>query len=178
MDAAPNLVTCDWCKCTVSKKKIEKHKISSCPKAPAEIIAARPKRPDNKSNYHSWLRAIEERIATRPDSPSTRFCFEVDPNPDRLSTTPSSQDRQINRKARIARYNETGNVFHVHDVLVKGGSYHHHLRAYCEYCHRTIEVDANGPWEMPKFAEEWACKLALLEHLRLDDARPYHSPAH
>jgi hypothetical protein len=176
MDAAPNLVTCDWCKCPVSKRKIEKHKISSCPKAPPEIIAARPKRPDNITNYHSWLRAIEERIANRPDSPSARFRFEVDPNPDRLRTTPSPQDRQINSKATVT---QSGNgVFYVHNVLSSGGSWHHALWADCQYCHRTIEVNANGPSDMPQFAKDEACRLALREHLRVDDARPYHSPAH
>jgi hypothetical protein len=176
MDATPNLVTCDWCKCPVSKKKIEKHKISSCPKAPAEIIAARPKRPDNKSNYHSWLRAIEERIATRPGSPRTRFRLEVDPIPDRLPTTPSIQDRQINRHATVTKF---GNgVFHVSRVLDSGGLWNHSFEVECKYCHRTIKVNATGPSDMPQFAKDEACRLALLEHLRIDDARPYHSPAH
>ncbi len=176
MDTTLNLVTCDWCKCQVSKKKIEKHKVSSCPKAPAEIIAARPKRPDKKSNYHSWLRAIEEMIATRSGSPSTRFSFEVDPTPDHLPTTPSAQDRQINPKATVARLDN--GVFKVIDVLSSGGEWQHPLRMECKYCHRTIELNANGPSDMPQFAKDEACRLALLEHLRTENAHPYHSPAH
>jgi hypothetical protein len=175
MDNTPNLVTCDWCKCPVSKKNIEKHKVSSCPKAPAEIIAARPKRPDKNFNSYSWWRSLEEMIAARPGSPSTRYRFEVDPAPDRLPTTPSTQDRKINTKASVTR---SENVFYVHDVLSSRGLWQHNLQADCKYCHRSIKVIANGPLNMPKYAEEWARELALLEHLRMDDARPYHSPAH
>jgi hypothetical protein len=174
MDTTPNLVTCDWCKCQVSKKKIDEHKVSSCPKAPAEIIAARPKRPNQKFNYYSWWRSLEQMITARSGSPSTRHRFEVDPTPNTLPTTPSIQDRQINPKAIVTRL-ENG-VFKVNDVLSSGGEWHHPLRMECKYCHRTIEVNANGPSDMPQFAKDEACRLALLEHWRLDDARPHHSP--
>jgi len=154
MDATPNLVTCEWCNCPVGKKKIEKHKTLSCPKAPAEIIANRPKRPDKKSNYHSWLRAIEERITGRPQNSASRFHFEVDPNPDRLSTTPSPQDRQINPEATVIRIED--GVFHVHRVLSSGGLWDHPLQVECGYCHRTIKVNARGPSDMQKFAKDEA----------------------
>jgi hypothetical protein len=177
MDTTPNLVICDWCQCPINKKKIEKHKASKCPKAPAEIIVARQKRPTRKLPYFSLVQMMEEMIAASPKrSASTRFGLEVDPTPDRFPTTPSIQDRQINPKATVTRL-ENG-VFKVNDVLSSGGEWHHPLRMECKYCHRTIEVNANGPSDMPQFAKDEACRLALLEHWRLDDARPHHSPAH
>ena len=155
----PDIVACDWCQCSVSKKNLEKHKISRCPKAPEEIIAARPKRSPRAFFRFPFL-------VVHPESPA----------PDRLPTTPSSQDRQINREVEVYRSGE--GVFYVQSVLASGGSWSYSLTVECEHCHRTIKVNGNGPSDMPQFAKDEACRLALLEHLRTEDARPYHSPAH
>lgn len=164
MDTTPHLVTCDWCKCSVSKKKIDKHKALKCPKAPAEIIAARPK-PQQQAGFRVKIK----------DGNLTLF-YPESPASDRLPTTPTPQDRQINPEARVSRSGDGS--FYVHNVLSAGGSWHHPLQVECQHCHHMIELKANGPCDMPKFAQDEACRLALLEHLRIDDARPYHSPAH
>jgi hypothetical protein len=149
MDTTPNKVICDWCKCPVSETNIEKHKTLRCPNAPAEIIAARPERPPRGS-----FRIFFNLVSPEP------------PAPDRLPTTPSSQDRQINRKAEV--YRSRDGVFYVHSVLSSGGLRSYSLKAECEYCHHTIEVTGNGPSVLPQFAKDEACRLALLEHLRKD----------
>jgi len=164
MDTTPDLVTCDWCKSPVSKKKIDKHKTLKCPNAPAEIIAARPK-PQKQVGFRVKIK----------DGNLTLF-YPESPAPDRLPTTPSPQDRQINHEATVTRFGD--GVFHVYRVLSSGGSWNHPLEVECKFCHRTIKVNADGPLNMPQFAKDEACRLALLEHLRMDDARPYHSPAH
>ena len=176
MDAKPDLATCDWCKCLVGKKKIEKHKALNCSKAPAGIIAARPKLIANKSKPKRDFSERSQKMfrVKIEDGEITFDCQDPKPpTPDRLPTTPSSQDRQINPDVTVTRIEE--GVFHVHRLLFLGGSWNHTLQVECEYCHRTIIVNAFGPSEMQKFATDEACRLALIEHLRKDDV---HSLKH
>jgi len=178
MDATPNLVTCDWCKCQVGKDKLSKHKTSKCPNAPAVLVAARTKQ---KRPWTQPKRQPSDPFLMKPVRVTIKngvltFVEPETPTPDRLPTTPSSQDRQINPHATVTRV-ENG-VFHVSRVLASGGTWNYPLEVECKYCHRIIKVNATGPSDMQQFAKDEACRLALLEHLRIDDARPYHSPAH
>jgi|SRR6266850_6766648 len=88
------------------------------------------------------------------------------PNPDPASTDPTARDRRINPKATVTR-REDGS-FYVQSILRDGGHTTLHLSADCSYCKRTVTVIANAPGDMPKYAKDEACRLALLHHLRTD----------
>ena len=152
METTPEpLVACPYCGVQVSEHRIERHKKARCPKAPPEVIAARPPPVTRPSR---WT------IVWSDDS--------HEPDPPRPRTTPTPQDRQINTEATTTRM-EDGS-FYVRNVLSSGGSWTHHLSTDCPYCHHTLPVLANAPSAMPEFAKEEACRLALLCHLRTDHA--------
>jgi hypothetical protein len=89
------------------------------------------------------------------------------PEPTRPKTSPTLQEKQINSEASVIR-KENGS-FHVRGVLkFKSGGWDHELSIDCPYCRRTLVVVAFGPHEMPKYAKEEACRLALREHFRTD----------
>jgi hypothetical protein len=46
--------------------------------------------------------------------------------------------------------------------------WHHNIIVECEYCHREIKVVLVAPLNTPKYVEEEAKRLALLEHLRTE----------
>lgn len=53
-------------------------------------------------------------------------------------------------------------------VTKEYGGWCQRIEAYCEYCHKDIQVSLVGPCNKPKFLVEEARRLALLEHLRTD----------
>jgi hypothetical protein len=88
------------------------------------------------------------------------------PEPDRDRTDPTAQDRRINPKVATTRKDDGS--FYVQDVLRDGGHTTLHLSAFCRHCNRTLAVIANAPGDMPKYAKDEACRLALLHHWRTD----------
>jgi hypothetical protein len=221
MDTTPDLVNCDWCKCSISKKHIEKHKTAKCPKAPAEIIASRPKHlvkstskglkkpsltqntpgnfmdlikrsiekgllekekqlPSGESYLRRKIQVYKERLAAGGDFTIGPLEYpeplDSSPSPRKQSRQESLHDWQINPQVVVTRMGD--GLFSVQNVLSSGGVCNNLLQAKCKYCKQAIKVNANGPSDMPQFAKDEACRLALLEHLRTEDARPFHSPAH
>lgn len=144
-----SLLQCPFCGVCVAANRIEAHKAERCPKAPIEVIAVRQPKPSRQKRV-GGLRGSHVHL---PDEP-------------RLHDSPTAQDRQINPFAKTTQMDD--GVFYVVDVLRSGGSWTHHLSAECSYCHRTIEVRANGPSCMAQYAQDEACRLALLQHLRTD----------
>jgi hypothetical protein len=88
------------------------------------------------------------------------------PDPERAKTDPAPQDRKINPQATTTR-REDGSFF-VQNILRVGGHTTIQLSTDCPYCKHTLVVIANAPGDMPKFAKDEACRLALLHHLRTD----------
>jgi hypothetical protein len=91
------------------------------------------------------------------------------PDPDRASTTPTPQDRQINPNPTVDRLSE--GKFYVCDVVLQpwaGPNWNHTLSAECSYCHKTIEIHLRAPLNIAKFAKDEACRIAILAHLRTE----------
>ena len=137
-------VACPYCGVLVSEVRLEAHKNMRCPKAPGDILGARPqRRSPRKARRHIH----------RPADPI-------------LHSDPTPEDRQINPGAEVRR--EADGSFVVVGVLRQAGHWLHSLTTECPYCHKSLEVAASGPSPFPHYAKEEACRLALLEHLRTD----------
>lgn len=83
-----------------------------------------------------------------------------------LHSDPTGADRKINPDAQVSR-DEDGS-FAVFGVLRAGGGYTHFFWTECPHCRNKLKIAATGPSEMPAYAREEACRLAVLEHLRTD----------
>jgi hypothetical protein len=58
----------------------------------------------------------------------------------------------------------------------KGPDWNHTLFTECEYCHRKIKVILRAPLNAPKFIQDEACRVAILQHLRTGHkAKPKNS---
>lgn len=88
------------------------------------------------------------------------------PSHPHLHSDPTAADRQINPNVRVKRDEDGG--FIVFGVLRAGGAWSHFLSAECPHCHTPLKIVATGPSEMPAYAEQEACRLAVMEHLRTD----------
>jgi len=91
------------------------------------------------------------------------------PEPNRMSTDPSPQDRQINPNPTVDRITE--GKFSVRDIVSQpwtGPDWNHTLSAECSYCHKNIEIHLRAPLNVGKFAKDEACRVALLAHLRTE----------
>jgi hypothetical protein len=83
-----------------------------------------------------------------------------------LHSDPTGADRRINPDVQVRR-DEDGS-FIVLGVLRGEGGYTHFLSTECPHCPKKLQIAATGPSEMPAYAREEACRLAVLEHLRTD----------
>ena len=149
MSTGETLALCPWCGTSVSPQNMATHQSKRCPQAPSEVKATRPPK------------------LLKPKKTKGRGCRNIHrpADPD-VHTTPTIQDRHINPSATTFRA-ETG-VFYVSNVLRSGGAWTYSLSAECSYCHRTIEIRANGPSGMAQYARDEACRLALIDHLRTE----------
>ena len=95
------------------------------------------------------------------------------PAPDRISTDPSPQDRQINPNSSVSRITE--GRFYVRDLVIQpwaGPDWSHALSAECDYCHKTIEIHLSAPNNVAKFVLDEARRVAILAHLRTEHPKP------
>ncbi len=94
------------------------------------------------------------------------------PEPDRMNTDPTSQDRQINPNPTIDWMSER--KFYVRDLVRPGAGpdWSHTLTTECEYCNKTVEIHLRAPLNVAKFAKDEACRLVRLEHLRIEHPKP------
>jgi hypothetical protein len=93
-----------------------------------------------------------------------------------MSSTPDNKDRQINPKATAERISE--GEFDVRDVVMPwaGPNWSHTLWTECSHCHRRLKVFLRAPLNVAKFAQDEACRLAVLEHLRTEHPTPNKKP--
>lgn len=89
-----------------------------------------------------------------------------------MSCTPNNKDRQISPHPTVDRTAQ--GKFFVCDLVRRwaGPDWNHTLYAECSYCHQTIEILLRAPLNVAKFAQDEACRIAILEHLRTEHPTP------
>ena len=115
------------------------------------------------------LHGMFARPPFEPKSDEIKVCFESpEPEPERVSSDPTSQDQKIKPSPKIRWISEC--KFYVSDLATSGSGAQtsHELSIECQHCHNIIEVFLWAPKITPKYVKDEACRIAVLEHLRTE----------
>ena len=115
------------------------------------------------------LHGMFARPPFEPKPDEIKVCFESpEPESERVSTDPTPQDRRFSPNPKVDRISQ--GKFYVSDLVAQPSVAHtsHTLSVECEYCHQKIEIHLFAPTNTPKYVNDEACRIAVLEHLRTE----------
>ena len=89
------------------------------------------------------------------------------PSPKAPRTSPSAQDRKFAANPKVSRISQ--GEFYVSEIVDQPVVKHtmHLVSPDCLYCHKTIHIHVHAPINAAKFITDEACRIGMLEHLRI-----------